>query len=36
MRAREPEQGTGRICDTTEQVEQVMTAYDNSRHWNQR
>jgi hypothetical protein len=29
-----PEEGTGLVCDTSQQVEQVMTAYDKSREWN--
>jgi hypothetical protein len=26
-----PEEGTGLVCDTAQQVESVMTAYDKSR-----
>lgn len=33
-RAQSPEEGTGLVCDSAAQVEQVMTTYEKSRNWN--
>jgi hypothetical protein len=34
VRAQSTEEGTGLVCNTPEEVTQVMTAYDKSRDWN--
>jgi hypothetical protein len=34
VHAQSPEEGTGLVCDSVAQVEQVMATYEKSRDWN--